>query len=211
MLVSAALSQSVSPKAVNDVKHTAGVGATTAVRTLPTVKLMQANEQFTAMAVDRELLDAMYPATHQEGDAAQAIEHGEIAVGRKVADSNGYAIGSTVEMESKNIGIDEAATKQAIAAYEQQVGTSNGQVRGMIAIESVILSVFGTVLGILVGLGAGVVVRQAYRDNGLSTMSIPWLQLLGFLGAAILVGLIASISPASRALKKPVLEAVASD
>ena len=29
----------------------------------------------------------------------------------------------------------------------------------MIAIESVILSVFGTVLGILVGLGAGVVVR----------------------------------------------------
>lgn len=66
-------------------------------------------------------------------------------------------------------------------------------------------------LGILVGLGAGVVVRQAYRDNGLSTMSIPWLQLLGFLGAAILVGLIASISPASRALKKPVLEAVASD
>ena len=31
----------------------------------------------------------------------------------------------------------------------------------MIAIESVILSVFGTVLGILVGLGAGVVVRQA--------------------------------------------------
>lgn len=91
------------------------------------------------------------------------------------------------------------------------VGTSNGQVRGMIAIESVILSVFGTVLGILVGLGAGVVVRQAYRDNGLSTMSIPWLQLLGFLGAAILVGLIASISPASRALKKPVLEAVASD
>ena len=80
----------------------------------------------------------------------------------------------------------------------------------MIAIESVILSVFGTVLGILVGLGAGVVVRQAYRDNGLSTMSIPWLQLLGFLGAAILVGLIASISPASRALKKPVLEAVAS-
>ena len=122
VLVSAALSQSVSPKAVNDVKHTAGVGATTAVRILPTVKLMQANEQFTAMAVDRELLDAMYPATHQEGDAAQAIEHGEIAVGRKVADSNGYAIGSTVEMESKNIGIDEAATKQAIAAYEQQVG-----------------------------------------------------------------------------------------
>lgn len=122
VLVSAALSQSVSPKAVNDVKYTAGVGATTAVRTLPTVKLMQANEQFTAMAVDRELLNAMYPATHQEGDAAQAIEHGEIAVGRKVADSNGYAIGSTVEMESKNIGIDEAATKQAIAAYEQQVG-----------------------------------------------------------------------------------------
>ena len=81
----------------------------------------------------------------------------------------------------------------------------------MIAIESVILSVFGTVLGILVGLGAGVVVRLAYESQGMTTLTIPWDQLVLFLIVAILVGLIASISPASRALKKPVLEAVASD
>ena len=114
-------------------KHTAGVGATTAVRTLPTVKLMQANEQFTAMAVDRELLDAMYPATHQEGDAAQAIEHGEIAVGRKVADSNGYANRQhRGKWSPRTSASTKAATKQAIAAYETAsgragVGTSNGR------------------------------------------------------------------------------------
>ncbi|PAU69951.1 ABC transporter permease [Bifidobacterium italicum] len=85
-------------------------------------------------------------------------------------------------------------------------------VMSIITIESVILSVFGTLLGILVGLAAAAaVVRQAYRDDGLPTMSIPWAQLAGFLVPAILVGLVASVSPASRALRKPVLQAVAGD
>ena len=91
------------------------------------------------------------------------------------------------------------------------VGTSNGQVRGMIAIEAVILSVLGSVLGMIVGVAAGAVVRLAFASNGLEVLSIPWNQIGLFLLLSILVGLIASVYPASTALRKPVLDAIASD
>lgn len=91
------------------------------------------------------------------------------------------------------------------------IGTSNGQIRGMIAIEASILSVFGTVLGILVGVAAGIVIRAVYASNGFTTLAIPWGQLIIFLVLSIFIGLIASVSPASRALRQPVLEAVASE
>lgn len=83
------------------------------------------------------------------------------------------------------------------------IGTSNGQVRGMLAIEAVILSVFGTLVGIVVGVAAGVVIRIAYESQGMTTLTIPWDQLVLFLIVAILVGLIASISPARQRAEAP--------
>lgn len=91
------------------------------------------------------------------------------------------------------------------------IGTSRGQVRGMLGIEAAIIAVFGTVMGMVVGVAAGAVIRAVYEADGLSVLSIPWDQLGVFLVLSILVGLIASVSPASRALKQPVLNAVASE
>ncbi|MEE1295846.1 MAG: ABC transporter ATP-binding protein/permease [Bifidobacterium sp.] len=91
------------------------------------------------------------------------------------------------------------------------IGTSRGQVRGMLAIEAVILSVFGTLLGIVVGVGAGVVIRAVYSSSGMSQLAIPWSELVWFLVLSIVVGLVASVSPANRALKQPVLDAVKSE
>lgn len=91
------------------------------------------------------------------------------------------------------------------------IGTSRGQVRGMLGIEASIIAVFGTVMGMVVGVAAGAVIRAVYKADGLSVLSIPWDQLGVFLVLSILVGLIASVSPASRALKQPVLDAVASE
>ncbi|KAB7787904.1 ABC transporter permease [Bifidobacterium cebidarum] len=91
------------------------------------------------------------------------------------------------------------------------IGTSRAQVRGMLGVEAAIIAVFGTILGMIVGIAAGVVIRAVYESNGLSALSIPWNQLGVFLILAILVGLVASVSPASRALKQPVLDAVASE
>lgn len=91
------------------------------------------------------------------------------------------------------------------------IGTSRGQVRGMLGIEAAIIAVFGTVMGMVVGVAAGAVIRAVYEADGLSVLSIPWDQLGVFLVLSILVGLVASVSPASRALKQPVLDAVASE
>lgn len=91
------------------------------------------------------------------------------------------------------------------------IGTSRGQVRGMLGIEASIIAVFGTVMGMVVGVAAGAVIRAVYEADGLSVLSIPWDQLGVFLVLSILVGLVASVSPASRALKQPVLDAVASE
>ena len=91
------------------------------------------------------------------------------------------------------------------------IGTSRSQVRGMLGIEALIISVFGTLLGLAVGVFAGAVIRLVYESDGLEKLSIPWSQLLVFLVLSIVVGLVASISPANRALRKPVLDAVSSE
>lgn len=91
------------------------------------------------------------------------------------------------------------------------IGTGKGQVRGMLAIEASMISVFGTLIGLLVGSAAGVVIQKVYASQGLETLSVPWGQLIVFLFMAILVGVLASLPPARRALKVPVLDAVASE
>lgn len=88
------------------------------------------------------------------------------------------------------------------------IGTSRGQVRGMIAIEAIMISILGTVLGLAVGVAAGCVIQKTYSSSGLATLSIPWGQIGFFLVLSIFVGLIASLSPARKALQVPVLDAV---
>jgi len=390
VVMTASMTQPISQKAVDEIEKVDGVGAVSAIYMLPTVKATNAGDDVMTAAIRSDLLTKLAPIEQQEGDAAKAIDAGEAAVGRTVADDEHFKVGDTVDLESENVVIDEQATKQASEAYQKQIteqatalqqeaqqlaasgdvtgaqakakeaesvvkqaqnvdpkqfvktktetktekvrigaiiddslyadsifvslptaekvtgkdmmmvtqmyvqakpganveqlgkdlkktvkpfytisvltrdefkssmssminsmlsiiyallalsiiiaifgivntlalnvsertkeigllraiGTSNGQVRGMLAIEAVILSVFGTLVGIVVGVAAGVVIRIAYESQGMTTLAIPWDQLALFLVVAILVGLIASISPARRALKQPVLNAVASE
>ncbi|MFT8638783.1 ABC transporter permease [Bifidobacterium sp.] len=91
------------------------------------------------------------------------------------------------------------------------IGAGRGQIRGMIAIEASMISVFGTILGLIVGTAAGVVIRRLYASQGLTELNIPVGELVGFVVLAILVGMITSLPPARKALKVPVLNAVASE
>ncbi|WP_043260001.1 ABC transporter permease, partial [Bifidobacterium callitrichos] len=91
------------------------------------------------------------------------------------------------------------------------IGTSRGQVRGMLAIEASLIAVLGTLLGLVVGVGAGAVIQRVYQSNGLEWLAVPWDQLGVFLALSIVVGVIAALPPARRALKVPVLDAVATD
>ena len=87
------------------------------------------------------------------------------------------------------------------------VGTSRRQVRRMIRHESVITALIGSVLGILLGIAFGALL--AARDSSSIAFVIPVPQIIVFLIASWLVGLLAAIFPARRAAKLNPLQALA--
>jgi putative ABC transport system permease protein len=89
------------------------------------------------------------------------------------------------------------------------VGMTRGQSRWMITVESVIICLFGALLGIGVGIGLGWAVQQGLESEGLTTFALPWGLIAAYLGAALVVGLLAAIAPAARAAKLNVLNAIA--
>ncbi len=89
------------------------------------------------------------------------------------------------------------------------VGLSRRQVRAMITSEAVVTAVFGALLGSLLGVALGWVVVTAFAAEGLSSFSIPVLQVLLWLAVSALAGVIAAALPARKAARLDVLEAIA--
>ncbi|ACZ29384.1 protein of unknown function DUF214 [Xylanimonas cellulosilytica DSM 15894] len=91
------------------------------------------------------------------------------------------------------------------------VGLGRLQLAAVIAIESVLIAVYGTVLGVATGIAVAAALPGVLADEGLSRLAIPWGQVLAVLGIAVVIGLVAAIGPAVRAARLPVLEAVTVD
>jgi putative ABC transport system permease protein len=85
------------------------------------------------------------------------------------------------------------------------VGMTRRQARRMIRHESVITSLIGAALGIVLGLVlAGLLVARL----DFVSIALPWLQLIIFAFASVLVGIVAAIFPARRAARLSPLEAL---
>ncbi|GAA3687049.1 putative ABC transport system permease protein [Lentzea atacamensis] len=89
------------------------------------------------------------------------------------------------------------------------IGMRRAQVMRMITVESVVISVFGAVLGLAVGAALGVATVQALKDQGISEIGFPWVTMVQYLVVAAVVGVIAAILPAIRAARLNVLDAIA--
>ncbi|MDU7361610.1 MAG: FtsX-like permease family protein [Propionibacteriaceae bacterium] len=89
------------------------------------------------------------------------------------------------------------------------VGTTRAQIRRMMMLESLLVTVMGSLLGVLLGLVFGVVLQRAAVNDGITTLDVPWIQLLLFVVVAAVFGLLAAIVPARRAAKLPVLDSIA--
>jgi putative ABC transport system permease protein len=88
------------------------------------------------------------------------------------------------------------------------VGMTRRQVRAMIRYEAIIVSIFGAVLGITIGLLFGWLVVQATGDIGITDFAIPFGTLIIVFVLAGVAGIIAAIAPARKAARLNVLEAI---
>ncbi|MDX3804427.1 ABC transporter permease [Streptomyces sp. AK04-3B] len=91
------------------------------------------------------------------------------------------------------------------------IGLSRRQLRRMIRMESVVIALFGALLGLGLGMGWGATAQQLLALQGLDVLDIPWPTIIGvFIGSAF-VGLFAALIPAFRAGRMNVLNAIATD
>ena len=87
------------------------------------------------------------------------------------------------------------------------VGMTRRQVRAMIRYESIVTSLMGAVLGMVVGLFLAALITHALSSSGI-VFAVPWIQIVYFVLAAILVGILAAVAPARRAARLNVLRAL---
>ncbi|MEF9883370.1 ABC transporter permease [Streptomyces sp. P9-A4] len=91
------------------------------------------------------------------------------------------------------------------------IGLSRRQLRRMIRLESVVIALFGALLGLGLGMGWGTSAQKLLALEGLGVLEIPWPTILTvFIGSAF-VGLFAALVPAFRAGRMNVLNAIASE
>jgi putative ABC transport system permease protein len=91
------------------------------------------------------------------------------------------------------------------------VGMTRRQLRATVRWESVIIALFGTALGLVIGLFFGWAIVQALADEGFTAFVVPSGQLAVVALIAALAGVVAAILPARRASRLDVLEAIAAD
>jgi putative ABC transport system permease protein len=88
------------------------------------------------------------------------------------------------------------------------VGMTRRQVRRMIRFESVLIAVFGTLLGLVLGLFCGWALSVGVVGEGVR-FGVPWVWIGSGLVGALVAGVVAAVIPARRASRLDVLEAIA--
>lgn len=89
------------------------------------------------------------------------------------------------------------------------IGMSRASLRQMFYLESIVLSVFGTVLGTAAGTLLGWALTNTMSNYGISIVVIPWQMIVGVLVGSVVVGVLAALGPAKRAAKISPLRAIA--
>lgn len=91
------------------------------------------------------------------------------------------------------------------------VGTTRGQIRSTVVLESWFITVYGVVSGIAIGVMFGALLQQVLVDQGIVTLSVPilFLVIMGIVIAG--AGLLIAMWPARRAAKMDILQAIATE
>ncbi|MFF0753461.1 ABC transporter permease [Streptomyces sp. NPDC004267] len=91
------------------------------------------------------------------------------------------------------------------------IGLSRRQLRRMIRLESVVIALFGALLGLGLGMGWGTAAQKLLALQGLGVLDVPWPTIGAVFVGSAFVGLFAALVPAFRAGRMNVLNAIASE
>lgn len=98
------------------------------------------------------------------------------------------------------------------SALLRALGLTRGQLRGMLAIDSVLLALVGVVLGSVLGVAYGLAgVRALFGAHMAVAPTLPWGQLAAVALVAVVAGLVASVLPARRAARVSPAQALAAE
>ncbi|MEV7604844.1 FtsX-like permease family protein [Paenarthrobacter sp. NPDC089322] len=90
------------------------------------------------------------------------------------------------------------------------LGLTKGQLRGMLAIEAVLVAGVAAVIGAALGIFYGWLGAQSALGGVADVVpAVPWLQLAAVFGVAVVAGLLASVVPARRAARLSPVEGLA--
>jgi putative ABC transport system permease protein len=89
------------------------------------------------------------------------------------------------------------------------VGMGRRQVRATVRWESIIIALFGTTVGLGVGVLFGWAIVRALADEGIDTLTVPAGSLAVVTLIAAVAGALAAVLPARRAARLDVLDALA--
>ncbi|MET8943086.1 FtsX-like permease family protein [Streptomyces sp. NPDC004542] len=91
------------------------------------------------------------------------------------------------------------------------IGLSRRQLRRMIRLESVVIALFGALLGLGLGMGWGATAQKLLALEGLNVLDVPWPTITAVFVGSAFVGLFAALVPAFRAGRMNVLNAIATE
>ncbi len=91
------------------------------------------------------------------------------------------------------------------------VGMTRRQLRSVIRLESVVIALQGTVLGLLIGVLFGWAIVHAINIFGTGVVSIPYRTLVAVVILAAIGGVVTAIRPAGRAARLNILRAIVTE
>ncbi|CAM5499870.1 ABC transporter [Streptomyces spiroverticillatus] len=156
--------------------------------------------------LDKALLDQ--PTVRVQDSAAQAeflsTTMDRLVLVASVLLAFSMAIAALGVAATLMLGVDERTREIGML---RAIGLSGDQLRSMLTLEAVLLSltgaVAGTALGLVYGWLAGRSVTQSYGFQ-----HTPALMIVGLLGVTVLIGLTAAVLPARRVRRMPVVDAL---